>query len=481
MSLKKQTFSGVIWTFADSFFIKGITFVASLILARILGPKEFGLIGMISIFIAIGISLVDSGLAASIIRTKDPDSRDYSTVFYTNLAISIVVYLILFFSAPLIADFYNQQILINLIRVYCLSFVISAFSAIQLAILNKEMLFKKIVIYNLPSTIIGVFVGILLGYLGYGAWSIVWMYLTTQVIMSFLLWIFTKWKPEFIFSKEKLKFHYNFGYKLMLSGLLDKVFKNIYNVVIGKYFSVQTLGYFDRAKAFNDYPSYTLTSVISKVTYPLLSKLQDDKKRIALIYRKLLQFTFFITAPVMLGAAAIAKPLFLLVLGEKWLHAVPFFQILSLAAMLYPIHAFNINVFKVYGRSDLFLKLEIIKKAIVVIALIISINFGIIALVWSVVFTSFISLLINTHYSKDIIKYSTKQQLLDMLPIFIFSGLVFFSIKTIINLLEDGGYNLYLQISTSVLSGIVIYFALNYLFKSKPMMYALQIIKEKKV
>ena len=183
----------------------------------------------------------------------------------------------------------------------------------------------------------------------------------------------------------------------------------------------------------------------------------------------------------MLGAAAIAEPLFLLVLGEKWLNAVPFFQVLTLAAMLYPVHAFNINVFKVYGRSDLFLKLELIKKVIIVIVLLIAINFGIMALVWSVVFTSFNSLLINTHYSKNIIKYSTKQQLLDMFPIFIFSGLVFFIMKMIINILKEGGYSIYLQLSLSILSGILIYLALNYLFKSQPMMYALQLIKEKKL
>ena len=341
------------------------------------------------------------------------------------------------------------------------------------------MLFKKIVNYNLPSTIFGVITGITLGYLNYGVWSIVWMYLVTQTVMSLLLWVYSKWKPTFVFSKQKLRHHYTFGYKLMLSGLLDKIFKNMYNVIIGKYFSVQTLGYFERAKSFNDYPSFTLTSIISKVTYPLMSKLQDDSKRISTIYRKLLQFTFFVTAPIMLAAAAVAEPLFLLVLGEKWMAAVPFFQILSLAAMLYPIHAFNINVFKVYGRSDLFLKLEIIKKVIISIALIISINFGIFALVWSVVVTSFISLLINTHYSSEIINYSTKQQLYDMLPVFLLSSMVFFVIRFIVNLLQD--FNLYLQIIISLAVGIIIYFSANYLIKSKPMLYALEILKTKKL
>src|SRR5690606_19634638 len=233
MSLKKQTLSGIIWTFTDTFVLKGMSFFASIILARLLGPTEFGLIGMISVFIAIGTSLVDSGLSASIIRTKDADDSDFSTVFYLNLMMSVAVYGLLFFTAPWIADFYGHDILVPIIRLYCFSFVISAFSAIQTALLHKEMQFTTISQYNVPGTVIGVIVGISLGYLGYEVWSIVWMYLSTQLIHSLILWGFSKWKPSLTFSKEKLKYHYGFGYKLMLSGLLDTGFRNIYNVIIG--------------------------------------------------------------------------------------------------------------------------------------------------------------------------------------------------------------------------------------------------------
>jgi O-antigen/teichoic acid export membrane protein len=464
VSLKKQTLSGLVWTFADIVFLKGSAFIAQLILARLLGPEEFGLIGMITVFVAIGTSLVDSGLSASIIRAKNADDKDYSTVFYTNFIISIIVYFIIFLIAPVIANFYSQPILVSIIRVYCLSFIISSFSSIQIAILIKNMHFKKIMLLSIPGTLISITIALILSIKGFGVWSIVWMYLATQVSQSIMLWIFSKWKPSLNFSIEKLKYHFHFGYKLMLSGLLNTVFDNIYNILIGRFYSVKTLGYFDRAYIFNQYPVIVISGIISKVTYPMLANIQDEKERIASVYKKILQITFFITAPLMLGAAAIAKPLFLLVLGENWSSAVLFFQILCLATIFYPIHVFNLNILKVYGRSDLFLKLEIIKKAVVSIGILIAFQFGIYGLVWSNVITSLIALLINTHYSKPMISYSIKQQLLDMLPTFLSAsatGLIMFGILFIFS-----SSSLLIQIALSGFSGCIIYILINYLFKT---------------
>jgi len=477
--LRKQTFSGLIWTFADTFLLRGVSFIGTIVIARLLGPTEFGLIGMISVFIAIGTSLVDSGLSSSLIRTQDANDTDFSTVFYLNLGMSFVVYLSLFLSAPYIALFYSQPILTDIIRLYCFSFIIAAFSSIQLAILDKEMQFRKMMLYNIPGVLIGVSVGIALGYLGYGVWSIVWMYLTIQIIQSLVLWSFSKWKPTRTFSKEKMKYHYGFGYKLMLSGLLDTVFKNIYNILIGKFFSVKSLGFYERANTFNEYPVSILTSIIARVSYPLMAKMQMEKERLAAVYKQLLQFTFFITAPLMLGAAAIAKPLFLLVLGTQWLPAVPFFKIICLASMLYPIHAFNINVLKVSGRSDLFLKLEIVKKIIVVISILIAFQFGIYGLVWSSVVTSFLSLIINTHYSSDLINYTTKNQLLDMLPTFLLSVVIFIIMTYIVSLLET--YSIYLQIILPTLIGFLFYILFNYLIKSVSLLFAIKLLKERNI
>ena len=245
---------------------------------------------------ALGVSIVDSGLSSSLIRTVDVENKDYSTVFYLNLLMGVLIYGVLFFSAPYIAAFYEQPILINIIRVYCLTFIVSGFSSVQLAILNKQMRFREIMLWNIPGTLVGITIGISMAYSGYGVWSIVWMYLSSQIIQSLVMWLFSSWKPNFCFCMEKAKYHYGFGYKLMLSGLLDTVFKNIYNVLIGKFFSIQSLGYYERAKSFNEYPVTILTTVINKVTYPLLAQIQNDKERISDIYKQILQFIFFITS-----------------------------------------------------------------------------------------------------------------------------------------------------------------------------------------
>jgi O-antigen/teichoic acid export membrane protein len=477
MSIKKQTVSGLLWTFVDAFLLKGLSFIAIIVLARLLGPSDFGLFGMITVFISIGISLVDSGLSASLIRTKNSDDSDYSTVFYLNLLLSIILYIILFFASPFISLFYHQEILTNLIRLYCLSFVISAFSAVQLTLLNKQMQFQKMMFLNIPGTIIGVIVGVTLGYLNFGVWSIVWMYLAVQFFQALAFWLFSNWRPSFTFSKFKAKHHFKFGYKLMLSSLLDAVFNNLYNVLIGKFFSIQSLGYYERAKSFNDYPVNILTGIIGKVSYPLLAKLQDEKDKVASIYQQLLQFTFFVTAPLMLGLAAVGDPLFFLILGEKWIQAVPFFQILCISGMLYPIHAFNISVLKVFGRSDLYLKLEIIKKVIITITVVITFQFGIYPLLWSSVLISVIGLAINTYYSNPMINYNTKSQILDMFPVLLKSGSMSGIMFLIVFLLK--GHSEYIQLITASVVGFSFYFLINFLFKAPQLFFAVNLFKRK--
>lgn len=478
MSLKKQTFSGLIWTFIDTFFVSGISFLAMIFIARVLGPKEFGLIGMIALFIAIGTSLVDSGLSSSIIRTKNADNSDFSTVFYLNLGMSFAVYLALFLLAPFIASFFEQSILVGVIRLYCISFIISAFTSIQLALLHRSMDFKRIMFCNTPSTIIGVVVAVVLSLKGYGVWSIVWMQLTKQLIQSALLWAFSKWKPTLTFSKEKMKIHYGFGYKLMLSGLLNTVFDNIYNILIGKFYAVQTLGYYERAKTLNNYPMTVLTGVITQVTYPLLSKIQDEKEKVSSIYKQLIQLSFFVSAPLMLGAAAIASPLFELFLGKEWMPAVPYFQIICLASMLLPIHSFNLNILKVFGKSNLLLKIEIYKKLVMVLVILISLPFGILGLIWSSVIISFIALLINTHYSQSLIDYKTTKQLIDLAPILMISGIISFIMFVGVYLLQD--YSNYFQILVPSIVGIVLYFGINYILQTNSIKFGLQLIKGNK-
>lgn len=479
MSLKKQTLAGLVWTFTDAFLVRGLSFVAMIILARWIGPTDFGLIGMIAVFIAMGKSLTDSGMTNSLIRTKEPEQTDYSTVFIVNLTMSVLVYCIIFYSAPHIADFFGYSILINIIRVYCLLFLVISFSAVQLAILTKEMKFKKIAIINFPSTLIGVSVGLYLGYSNYGVWSIVWMYLSTEIVRTVLLWLTSNWNPSLNFSKVKFKLHFKFGYKLVLSGLLDTIFKNIYNVLIGKYFSAQTLGFYERSKQFSEYPSANLTSILSKVTYPMLSQMQDNPVRLENIYRKLIRISFFIIAPLMLGAAALAKPLFLLILGNEWLPAVLFFQILTLAMILYPIHSFNLNILQVYGRSDLFLKLEIIKKIIISISVLVAFQFGVVGLVWSSVFTSVAALIINMFYSSKLINYPIQQQVKDLsitLIIALFTALMMFSVTILLSDLV-----LIVQIIGASLIGIIIYIGINYLIIKSPLHQGILLLKSRNI
>ncbi|WP_107038136.1 lipopolysaccharide biosynthesis protein [Brumimicrobium mesophilum] len=477
MSLKKTTFSGIIWTLIDTFFIRALSFLAMLLLARWLGPKEFGLIGMIAVFIGLGKVISDSGMTESLIRTKNADQRDFSTLFFMNVGISLFVYSVIYFSAPAIAHFFKQEILIEVIRLYCLVFLIIAFSAIQLTLLNKNLEFKKITLINAPSTLSGIGVGLYLGYNGYGVWSIVWMYLTTEIVRSCLLWISSKWRPKLLFSKEKMRYHFGFGYKLMLSSVIHNVFQNIYNIIIGKYYSPQALGYYERSKQFATYPSATLTGVINKVTYPLLSSIQDDKEKLEYLYKKLIRVSFYFIAPLMLGTAAIAEPIFYLILGEEWLPAVIFFQILCLALMLFPVQSFNLNILKVYGRSDLFLKLELIKNGITVIAILATFSFGIIGLLWGSVIASFISLGVIMLYSSKLINYPVMSQIKDMFFTLLITGLMAIGMFIIYSFLSES--NIAIQIFIPSILGIVFYLAISLIYKKSPLHDAIWLIKNR--
>jgi O-antigen/teichoic acid export membrane protein len=475
MSLTHKTFSGLKWTFLDTFFLKGSMFFFTIMLARIIGPAEFGLVGILTVFISIGNALVEGGLSVSLIRTLNSDNKDYSTVFITNLAFSILIYFTFFFSAPYISLFFSQPLLTNLIRVFCLSFILSAFSSVQMAILIKKLNFKKLTIFNLPGTVIALIISLYLVYNGFGVWSVVVMYLISQFINIILMWMYSEWKPTLLFSNEKFRLHFFYGYKLMLATVLDTLFKNIYNIIIGKFYSIQSLGYFDRAQSLNEYPITVIVGIINKVSYPILSEMQNDKVKIAESYKRLMKTTFFITTPVIFSAIIVAEPLFLLVLGEEWIIASKFFQILCLASVFYPIHAFNIIVLKVYGKTDLYLKIELIKKVIIVLSIIALFNFGIYGLIWSSFITSILALIINTKYSSTLINYSFKEQLCDMFPVILVSSMMALLMYFILQNLEQ--YNLVVQIILPVVLGYIFYFYYNLITKNNSIIYILKIIK----
>jgi teichuronic acid exporter len=421
-SLKQKTVSGLFWSFSDNAASQAIHFVVGIILARILSPTEFGLVGMITIFIAVSQSFVDSGFQQALIRKKDADNTDFSTVFYFNLSVGLLFYLILFLSAGLISRFYEEEQLKGIIRVFGLVIVINSLALIQRVRLTKSINFKLQTKISIASSVISGAVGIYMAYNGFGVWSLVWRTLINQLLQAFLLWIFNRWTPGLKFSLRSLKQMFSFGSRLLISGLLDTIYKNINLLVIGKFFSAADLGFYTRADQFQKFPSSNITSTVQRVSYPVLTQVQDEPARLKEGYRKIIKSTMFISFSAMIAMAAIAKPMVIVLIGEKWLPSVIFLQMLCIAGMLYPLHAINLNMLNVKGRSDLFLRLEIIKKLLAVPVIIIGILFGIKIMIAGMILNSFLSYFINSYYSGKLINYPVKEQVIDILPSFFISA-----------------------------------------------------------
>lgn len=435
-SLKKQAASGVLWTFAQQFSVQIINFVVQVFLARLLLPEDFGMIAMIMVFISIGQTLMDSGMTSSVIRMKRPDQLDYSTVFVTNFIMSVIIYVFIFLGAPLISFFYSQPLLKDILRVFALTFVIRAFVAVHVTKLTKEMNFKTQMKLQVPSTLIGAIVGLTMAYFDYGVWSLVWLNLTQTLIFTIQNWIFIKWRPSFKFNKRRFKYHFNFGYKMTLSSLLDTVYNDAYRIVIGKFYSPAQVGYFNQAETMRLFPVQQIGTVLGKVTYPLFSNIKgDDKLRFA--YKSTMKLVLFVVIPIMLILNLVAEEGFVLLFGEKWLPAVPYFKILAIASIIRPISTYNLNILKVKGRSDLFLKVEVIKKIIGVVFIIIAIPFGVLGMVISLTVASFLFTAINMLYCGKLIEYHLWTQVKDVSKIFLI-GLITFLISYIV-------YNVFLK------------------------------------
>lgn len=424
MSLKKQAISGVKWNFIQQLSVQAINFAVQIVLARLLMPEMFGLIAMVIVFVSIGASLMDSGMTSSIIRTKEPDQLDYSTVFVTNLIVSFAIYILIYLGAPYIAAFYNQEVLTDIIRLLSISFVIRAFVAVHVAKLTKEMNFKLQMQLQIPASIISGAVGIAMAYMGYGVWSLVWMNLVQAFVFAIQNWVFIPWRPSLVFNKKRFIYHFNFGYKLTISGLIDTIYNDLYRIVIGKSFSPTQVGYFNHAENLRLFPVSQLSAVLGKVTYPYFSNIEDDAS-LKNAYKKTMKLTTFVTLPVMLTLILVAEEGFRFVFGEKWLPAVPYFQLLALASIVRPISTYNLNILKVKGRSDLFLILEIVKKILGVVLLIAFFQFGVSGLVLSLLIFSYMSYGLNSLISGRFINYSLIMQLRDIVICVFVGGAVY--------------------------------------------------------
>jgi O-antigen/teichoic acid export membrane protein len=349
-TLKQKTVSGLTWSFIDNFSNQGISFIVGIVLARILSPAEFGLIGMITIFIAISQSLIDSGFSQALIRKKDCTETDYSTTFYFNVFVAFFLYFLLFALSKSISIFYHEPKLTDLIRVLGLVLLINSFSLIQRTILVKQINFKLLTKISIISSVLSGFIGIFLAFKGYGVWSLVVKTIVQQLAISVLLWIWNHWRPSILFSYKILKNLFGFGSKLMAAGLINTIYQNIYYLVIGKFFSATQLGYYTRADQFNSLPSANITGVIQRVSYPVLTELQDEPEKLKAGYKKLIISTTFITFSALIGMASMAQPMILTLIGEKWLPVVQLLQILCFAAMLFPLHSLNLNLLLVKRR-----------------------------------------------------------------------------------------------------------------------------------
>lgn len=462
-NLKRKTMLGLVWSFAERFSLQGVQFIIGIIMARLLTPSDFGVVGMLSIFIAVSQSVIDSGFSNALIRKQDRSEIDYSTVFYFNNIVGLLLYIALYASAPLIADFYNTPILVDLTKVIGLNLLINSLSIVQRARLTIKIDFKTQAKASFVSLVIGGSIGVYMAYSGFGVWALVFQTIISSGLNTLLLWYFAKWMPLFQFSMSSFKDLFSFGSKLLVSGMIDTIYKNIYTIVIGKKFSAQSLGYFTRADQFAQFPSSNITGIIGRVTFPVLCSIQHDDERLCHVYRKYLRLSSFVVFPLMTGLAAVAEPLIKLLLSEEWMPVVPLLQALCFSMMWYPIHAINLNLLQVKGRSDLFLRLEIIKKVIGIAILCVTIPIGVFAMCIGLIFSSIICLAINTHYSGKLLQVGFVSQMKDLWP-FLFTSLI---MGGCVWILVCQISNQLISLISGIILGAFIYILLNYLMKSR--------------
>lgn len=452
-SLKNKTKKGLAWSFIEQFATQGIQFLFGIILARLLSPNDYGIIAMPLVFLAIAQCFIDSGFYGALIRKPDLTEEDLSTAFYFNIGIGVICYCVLFLTSPLIADFYQTPILSDLLKVTALATLFNPLCAVQQAILTRKIDFKTQAIVSLSGALFSGVIGLTLAFNGFGVWSLVCQQVGGYLIRTILLWILGNWFPKCIWSWDSFSYLWGFGSKMLGSGLLDTIYNNIYPIVIGKFFSAQDLGNYTRAQHFSNLPSCNITSVLKRVTLPVLSSIQNENERLERNYRRILKLSAFIIFPLMMILSAVADPLVRILLTNKWEGCIVLLQIMCFALMWYPIHAINLNLLTIKGRSDLFFRLEVFKKIIGIAIMCVTIPKGIIWMVSGGIVSSMISLVINTYYTGKLINIGYFKQMRDLLPIFIASLGVFISVYVIIACFN----NIYFQLLIGISVGIFIY------------------------
>lgn len=452
-SLKQKTLSGLVWSFFETFSIQAFGFVQGIVLARLLMPSDYGLIAMTGVFFAVSYALVDTGFTNALIRKKDRKSIDYSTVYITNVVLSLILCVVLCICSPIIADFYHEPQLCPIVCANAGLMFFGSFIAVQGARLSIQLDFKLKSKITVISTISTGIISIIMAYMGFGVWSLIFPNFFSVLIRGLLYWYHQHWFPGFQFSWKVYKEFFSYGSKLMLTSLLNAVYGNVYSLVIGKFYSSAHLGYFEKGQGYASMPTGVLSGILYKVTFPVLSKIQDDDVRLEMVYRRMIRLSAYIVFPVMTLLFVLARPLVLILITEKWANCIIYIQILCFAMMWNPIHSLNLNLLMVKGRSELFLRLEIVKKIIGAVILCVTIPLGLVAMCYGQIVSSLLFLVVNTYYTGKLINVGFFRQIGDLLPTMLYTavmGLVVWILSSMVT-------SFYIQILMGFLLGIPFY------------------------
>lgn len=472
-NIKNEVISSLIWKFLERIGTQGVQFIVSIILARLLLPSDYGIVSMILVFTAIANVFIQTGFSTSLIQKKDSDELDFSSVFYISLLIASICYVILFFAAPIIASFYNMPAITSILRVISLTLFFGAINSVQNAKIAKEMKFKKLFLSSLVAILISGATGVLMAYKGFGPWALVGQQIANSIATTIILWFTSGWQPKLMFSINRVKSLLSYGWKILCSALLDTVYQNIYNLVIGKFYSSSTLGNYNKGEQFPKLIAVNVDGAISSVMLPAYSKQQDRKDKLKKMVRRSIVTSSLLLFPMMFGLAAVAETVVKVLLTENWLGCVPFMQLLCIVYALYPINTANLQVIKALGKSDYFLKLEIIKKVIGLFALIVTLPFGVLQMAVGQVLVAILSTFINAFPNRKLLNYNYFEQIKDLFPSLIISIIMFIIVYSFnfINL------NMYILLIIQILVGVIIYFGLAYIFKLESLNYMIEILK----
>ena len=415
-SLKDKTIKGTFWSAADAFLGHGVTFLVGIVLARLLSPSEYGLIGIVAIFTTILTGIVDSGFSNALIRKKEVSNDDYNTMFITNLGMSVLLFILLYVLSPAIASFFERPELVNLTRVMGMILILQALSITQVTVLTKRIDFKTKTKASLIAAIISGIVGITMAFAGFGVWSLVGQHLSNKLVYTICLWMFNKWIPSFSFKIDCFHYMWAFGWKIMLSGIINNIWNQLYQVVVGKCYSPATLGQYSRSNEYANLFSSNFTAIVQRVSFPALADIQDDKERLVAAYRHIIKTTMFITVICMISMGAVAEPLINCLIGPQWHQAASFLPLICISMSLYPLHSINLNMLQVQGRSDIMLVLDIIKKILFLGPLFLGVYVDIYWMLIGSVFMGIVSFFLNTYYTGKRLGYSSWMQLKDVVP-----------------------------------------------------------------